>query len=318
MLVHGGAAHAHWWSFLATLLTAASLYGDRLAGAVVVDSPVRRPDPETEEAARGTAFRNAGTYPDLETALQHFRLIPPQPTLHPYIVDHVARHSLRQVGGGWSWKFDPAVFQRFAPRQFHDHLLLDQPLAFIAALRAILADWEHSLRASTPPFAGRRRGHQPGEGTAPGLLPSAPRSGQRLWSAEATCWKDGDKVGDVEPIERHRHGPAPAPSIPPHAFETAARTFRALGDHERLRLLAILAEGERCVTELAETVGATLPTVSQRLRVLRMEGLLERRRDGKHVYYSLADAHVAELVANALEHAREADLLAAHTSVAAR
>jgi ArsR family transcriptional regulator len=113
-------------------------------------------------------------------------------------------------------------------------------------------------------------------------------------------------VSEVEAVGGHRHGPVPLPSVPAHSFATAARTFRALGDHERLRLLALLAEGERCVTELAESVGATLPTVSQRLRVLRTEGLVERRREGKHVYYSLADGHVAELVANALAHAGEA------------
>ncbi|MPZ88102.1 MAG: metalloregulator ArsR/SmtB family transcription factor [Nitriliruptorales bacterium] len=81
--------------------------------------------------------------------------------------------------------------------------------------------------------------------------------------------------------------------------------FRAIGDRERLRLLTILSEGERCVSELAGTVEASLSAVSQRLRVLRAVGLLERRREGKHVYYSLADEHVAVLIANALAHASE-------------
>ena len=57
----------------------AALYGDLLAGAVIVDSPVRRPDPETEEGTRGRAFRAPGTYPSLDEALTHFHLIPPQP-----------------------------------------------------------------------------------------------------------------------------------------------------------------------------------------------------------------------------------------------
>jgi DNA-binding transcriptional ArsR family regulator len=58
--------------------------------------------------------------------------------------------------------------------------------------------------------------------------------------------------------------------------------------------------------ELAEATGEGLSTVSQRLKVLRSEGLIARRRDGKHILYSLADAHVAGLLAFALEHAQEA------------
>jgi len=48
-----------------------------------------------------------------------------------------------------------------------------------------------------------------------------------------------------------------------------------------------------------------MPTVSQRLRVLKTEGLLRSRRDGKHVFYTLADAHVRELLTNILRHAAE-------------
>lgn len=87
------------------------------------------------------------------------------------------------------------------------------------------------------------------------------------------------------------------------AFERAAAIFRAMGDTARLRLLSQLAAGERCVTDLAE--GDGLSTVSQRLRLLRAEGLVQRRRQGKHIFYSLSDAHVAELIANALAHADE-------------
>lgn len=108
-----------------------------------------------------------------------------------------------------------------------------------------------------------------------------------------------------EQLVAHEHGTVPAPPWSEDAFESAAGLFRAVGDPERLRILAILARGECCVTELAEAVGAGLSTVSQRLRVLRGEGLLRRRRDGKHIYYSLADGHVSELIANALDHAAE-------------
>lgn len=93
------------------------------------------------------------------------------------------------------------------------------------------------------------------------------------------------------------------------AFERAASLFRVAGDVARLRLLArlALADGEWCVTELAEAAGVGLSTVSQQLRVLRAERIVARRRDGKHIYYRLADAHVRDLVTTALEHAGEAD-----------
>ena len=250
MLVHGGAAHAMWWSAHACELShhyyviapdlsghgdsgrretypiemwaeevmaigedaaagrapvlvghsmgglvsivAAALYGaERLAGAIIVDAPVRRPDPESMEGKGGRAFREPKTYPDLETARAHFRLIPPQPCENGFIIDHIARHSLRQIAEGWTWKFDPRIFMRVSSTsvrdylvrvrcrvalmrgefsaivppetgeymrellnrnaplveipQAHHHLILDQPLAFIAALRALLSDWEHSV-----------------------------------------------------------------------------------------------------------------------------------------------------------------------------
>lgn len=253
VMVHGGAAHAHWWSFIAPLLVpeyrvvaldlsghgdsgwrseyprelwaeeimavaddaglsepilvghsmggfvciaTAARHGARLAGIVVLDSPVRRPDPESEEGARGKAFRNPKLYPDPETALAHYRLVPEQPCENRFAVDHIARHSLRRAEGGYTWKFDPAVFRRFSPRAAHEilpevgcrvalfraefglvtpdigaymyelldrnapvveipqayhHMMLDQPLALVSALRAILADWEHSIPTRRAP-----------------------------------------------------------------------------------------------------------------------------------------------------------------------
>ncbi len=96
-----------------------------------------------------------------------------------------------------------------------------------------------------------------------------------------------------------------APPVDEAAIEMAARIFRAMGDPSRLRTLAMLAQGEACVSEIAAATKEELSTISQRLRVLRAENLLMRRRQGKHVLYSLADEHVAGLIFNALAHATE-------------
>lgn len=256
VLVHGGAAHRHWWDFLAPLLlphhhviavdlsghgdagrrdrysveqwadevvavahdagtvappvvvghslggyvtiVAAARHGDALAGAVVVDSPVRRPDPESEEGRGGRAFKQPGVYPTLDAAMARFSLVPRQPLAHDFIRDHVARRSLVETPDGWTWKFDPGIFTERTERRplhgdlamvrcrlaffhgqhsaivdddvtaymdevlgrtapfveipdAHHHLILDQPLAFTAALRAILADWAHTIPRRSPP-----------------------------------------------------------------------------------------------------------------------------------------------------------------------
>jgi ArsR family transcriptional regulator len=77
--------------------------------------------------------------------------------------------------------------------------------------------------------------------------------------------------------------------------------FRALGDPERLRLLVRLAQGEACVSELAEEEGEEITTVSARLKTLYTARLVKRRREAKHVFYTLADEHVAPLVSNAID-----------------
>jgi ArsR family transcriptional regulator, lead/cadmium/zinc/bismuth-responsive transcriptional repressor len=89
------------------------------------------------------------------------------------------------------------------------------------------------------------------------------------------------------------------------SLEKASRLFRAIGDPSRLRILSRLAQGEMCVTELALSEQESLPTISQRLRILRAENLITRRRRGKHINYALADQHVMDLVFNALAHASE-------------
>ncbi len=109
--------------------------------------------------------------------------------------------------------------------------------------------------------------------------------------------------------DSHDH-PAAEPAIPPASLERAAQLFRAMADAPRLRILDLLRD--LCVTEIAAAVNDKISTVSQRLRILRHEGLVVRRRDGNHLYYALADRHVADLILNALAHARELDAAPAH------
>jgi ArsR family transcriptional regulator, lead/cadmium/zinc/bismuth-responsive transcriptional repressor len=103
-------------------------------------------------------------------------------------------------------------------------------------------------------------------------------------------------------------------SLPPEDLERAAQILRAMGDGARLRILDLLKQRERCVTEIVAAVGEKFTTVSQRLKLLRSEGLIVRRRDGNHIYYALADRHVVDLILNALAHATELDTDPAPTS----
>ncbi len=111
------------------------------------------------------------------------------------------------------------------------------------------------------------------------------------------------KPGDHVSVER---------LLPPAALERAAQVLRAMGDASRLRILDLLKQGERCVTQIVAAVGEKFTTVSQRLRLLRAEGLIVRRREGNHLFYALADRHVVDLILNALAHATELDADPAH------
>jgi DNA-binding transcriptional ArsR family regulator len=82
-----------------------------------------------------------------------------------------------------------------------------------------------------------------------------------------------------------------APAIDPSALRKAAdgasRLLKALSNPDRLLLMCHLAEGEQCVGELEMASGISQPTLSQQLGVLREEGLVATRREGKNIYYSI-------------------------------
>jgi len=84
-----------------------------------------------------------------------------------------------------------------------------------------------------------------------------------------------------------------------------ASLFSQASDPTRLRLLMMLISGERCVCELSGRAGVSVSAVSHSLRLLRAEGLVVPRRQGRHIYYRLADDHVRILLSIGLEHVRE-------------
>jgi pimeloyl-ACP methyl ester carboxylesterase len=96
-----------------TIATAA-LHPDRVTGVVVCDSPVTEPDPEVESYRLREAFGRPRTYTDPADALVRFRTVPPQEHYLDYVMDHVGRRSLKEVDGGWQWKFDRRIFEQFA------------------------------------------------------------------------------------------------------------------------------------------------------------------------------------------------------------
>ena len=71
------------------------------------------------------------------------------------------------------------------------------------------------------------------------------------------------------------------------AAANASRLLKALANPDRLRLLCQLTLGEHCVSEMEALVGVLQPTLSQQLGVLRQEGLVTTRRDGKQIFYSI-------------------------------
>ena len=81
--------------------------------------------------------------------------------------------------------------------------------------------------------------------------------------------------------------------------------FRIFGDSTRVRILYVLFEAEMCVCDIAALLGLTQSAVSHQLRALKNVRLVKSRREGKTVFYSLADDHVKTIINQGLEHVRE-------------
>jgi len=84
--------------------------------------------------------------------------------------------------------------------------------------------------------------------------------------------------------------------------ERVAELFKAAADPTRVRIIGLLAQGERCVGDLSELLQMSQPAISHQLRLLRALHVVAARRQGKHIFYRLDDEHVEALFAQALAH----------------
>ncbi|MCR5688015.1 MAG: metalloregulator ArsR/SmtB family transcription factor [Lachnospiraceae bacterium] len=88
-------------------------------------------------------------------------------------------------------------------------------------------------------------------------------------------------------------------------WDDLADLFKVFGDGSRIRILYELLAGERCVQELADSLDMTQSAVSHQLKVLKMSKLVRNRREGRQIYYALADDHVSTILAMGKEHIEE-------------
>ena len=84
-----------------------------------------------------------------------------------------------------------------------------------------------------------------------------------------------------------------------------ADLFKVFGDPTRIRILYVLSVEELCVQDIADRLSMTQSAISHQLRVLKQMELVKYRREGKTVFYSLADSHVSTILAQGLDHVCE-------------
>ena len=84
-----------------------------------------------------------------------------------------------------------------------------------------------------------------------------------------------------------------------------AELFKVFGDSTRIKILYVLFQSEMCVCDIAQLLNMSQSAISHQLRVLKQAQLVKYRREGKTVFYSLADAHVNTILNQGLEHIEE-------------
>ncbi|MDE7093496.1 MAG: metalloregulator ArsR/SmtB family transcription factor [Oscillospiraceae bacterium] len=88
-------------------------------------------------------------------------------------------------------------------------------------------------------------------------------------------------------------------------FEKIAELLSLFGDTTRIRIMSELLHTELCVGEIAERLNMTTSAISHQLRILKQGRLVKSRKEGKTVFYALADSHVGSIFSLALEHVQE-------------
>jgi DNA-binding transcriptional ArsR family regulator len=83
-----------------------------------------------------------------------------------------------------------------------------------------------------------------------------------------------------------------------------ASFFKSVGEENRVRIIYALSLNEMCVSDLAVALGVSQSLISHQLKLLKLEGQVKSRREGKNIYYSLDDEHVVEIFEEALKHIR--------------
>lgn len=84
-----------------------------------------------------------------------------------------------------------------------------------------------------------------------------------------------------------------------------AELFKVFGDSTRIRILFVLSSAEVCVCDLARVLNMTQSAISHQLRILKQNKLVKSRREGKSIFYSLADGHVSTIIAQGRDHIEE-------------
>lgn len=92
---------------------------------------------------------------------------------------------------------------------------------------------------------------------------------------------------------------------PEEEMQDLAEFFRVFGDPTRLKILYVLKYSEMCVLDIANLLGMTQSAISHQLRVLKQMDLVKNRRDGKTIFYSLADSHIVTILSQGLDHIEE-------------
>ena len=97
----------------------------------------------------------------------------------------------------------------------------------------------------------------------------------------------------------------PSLELPEETLYDLADLFKVFGDSTRIKILYVLFESEMCVCDIAQLLNLSTSAISHQLRVLKHSQLVKFRREGKTVFYSLADSHVSSILAQGMEHVCE-------------